>query len=166
MRSHHNLFGLHGLYIAWALIAEVFSLLGRVFQFRFPDLQTSRLYSSLDAEFVVFGDMLRSTTRRGRAPANNSDVLAMFRLVYSGEGATEPLVDDSSWVNVLWSQEYSAAWLTWEPTAGLEAATVLQTHQRTEVAASFRQKLAKPGPLEPNQMARLSQKVEGDGLLP
>ena len=53
-----------------------------------------------------------------------------------------------------------------EPTAGLEAATVLQTHQRTEVAASFRQKLAKPGPLEPNQVARLSQKVEGDGLLP
>ncbi|KAL3155929.1 hypothetical protein ABBQ32_012927 [Trebouxia sp. C0010 RCD-2024] len=40
--------------------------------------------------------MLRSSTRRGRAPANNSDVLAMFRLVYSGEGATEPLVDDSS----------------------------------------------------------------------
>ncbi|KAL3155924.1 hypothetical protein ABBQ32_012921 [Trebouxia sp. C0010 RCD-2024] len=34
--------------------------------------------------------------RRGRAPANNSDVLAMFRLVYSGEGATQPLVDDSS----------------------------------------------------------------------
>ncbi|DBA70891.1 TPA: hypothetical protein ACH3X2_011339 [Trebouxia sp. C0005] len=34
--------------------------------------------------------------RRGRAPADNSDVLAMFRLVYSGEGATQPLVDDSS----------------------------------------------------------------------
>ena len=43
---------------------------------------------------------------------------------------------------------------------------MLQTHQRTEVAASFRQKLAKPGPLEPNQVARLSQKVEGEGLLP
>ena len=43
---------------------------------------------------------------------------------------------------------------------------MLQTHQRTEVAASFRQKLAKLGPLEPNQVARLSQKVEGDGLLP
>ena len=42
---------------------------------------------------------------------------------------------------------------------------VLQTHQRTEVAASFRQELAKPGPLKPNQVARLSQKVEGDGLL-
>ncbi|KAL3149508.1 hypothetical protein ABBQ32_002290 [Trebouxia sp. C0010 RCD-2024] len=40
--------------------------------------------------------MLRSSTRRGRAPANNADVLAMFRLVYSGEGATQPLVDDSS----------------------------------------------------------------------
>ncbi|DBA77959.1 TPA: hypothetical protein ACH3X1_009119 [Trebouxia sp. C0004] len=40
--------------------------------------------------------MLRSNTRRGRAPADNSDVLAMFRLVYSGEGATQPLVDDSS----------------------------------------------------------------------
>ena len=39
---------------------------------------------------------------------------------------------------------------------------MLHTHQRTEVAASFRQKLAKPGPLEPNQVARLSQKVEGD----
>ena len=43
---------------------------------------------------------------------------------------------------------------------------MLQTHQRTEVAASFRQELAKPGPPEPNQVARLSQKVEGDGLLP
>ena len=41
-------------------------------------------------------DMLRSNTRRGRAPAENSDVLAMFRLVFSGEGATQPLVDDSS----------------------------------------------------------------------
>ena len=40
--------------------------------------------------------MLRSTTRRGRVPADNSDVLAMFRLVYSGEAATQPLVDDSS----------------------------------------------------------------------
>ena len=48
----------------------------------------------------------------------------------------------------------------------LRAAVVLQTHQRTEVAASFRQKLAKPSPLEPNQVARLSQKVEGDSLLP
>ena len=46
--------------------------------------------------FVVFDDMLRSNTRRGRAPADNSDALAMFRLVYSGEGATQPLVDDSS----------------------------------------------------------------------
>ncbi|KAL3145955.1 hypothetical protein ABBQ38_015315 [Trebouxia sp. C0009 RCD-2024] len=34
--------------------------------------------------------------RRGRAPADNSDVLAMFGLVYSGEGATQPLVDDFS----------------------------------------------------------------------
>ena len=50
--------------------------------------------------------------------------------------------------------------------AELEAATVLQTHQRTEVAASFRQKLAKLGALEPIQVARLSQKVEGDVLLP
>ena len=48
----------------------------------------------------------------------------------------------------------------------MEAATVLQTHQRTEVAATIRHKLAKPGPLEPNQVARLSQKVEGDGWLP
>ena len=41
------------------------------------------------------GDMLRSSRRRGRAPANRWDVLAMFRLVYSREGATQPLVDDS-----------------------------------------------------------------------
>ncbi|KAL3156263.1 hypothetical protein ABBQ32_012537 [Trebouxia sp. C0010 RCD-2024] len=34
--------------------------------------------------------------RRGRAPADNSDVLAMFRLEYSGAGATQPLVDDAS----------------------------------------------------------------------
>jgi len=34
--------------------------------------------------------------RRGRAPADNSDVLAMFRLQYSGERATQPLVDDPS----------------------------------------------------------------------
>ena len=59
-----------------------------------------------------------------------------------------------------------AARLTGEPTAGLEAAVVLQTHQRPEVAASFRQELAKPSPREPNQVARLSQKVEGDGSLP
>ena len=64
--------------------------------FRFPTCRHRGFYSSVVAEFVVFGDMLRSSTRRGRAPANNSDVLAMFRLVYSGEGATEPLVDDFS----------------------------------------------------------------------
>ncbi|KAL3153587.1 hypothetical protein ABBQ38_011576 [Trebouxia sp. C0009 RCD-2024] len=40
--------------------------------------------------------MLRSNTRRGRAPADNSDVLAMFRMQYSGERATHPLVDDPS----------------------------------------------------------------------
>ncbi|DBA96412.1 TPA: hypothetical protein ACH3X1_015308 [Trebouxia sp. C0004] len=56
-------------------------------------LAIERFYSSV---VVVFGDMLRSSTRRGRAPANNLEVLAMFRLVYSGEGATEPLVDDFS----------------------------------------------------------------------
>ncbi|KAL0021239.1 hypothetical protein WJX79_007883 [Trebouxia sp. C0005] len=39
---------------------------------------------------------LSNSPRRGRAPADNSDVLAMFCLVYSGEGATQPLVDDSS----------------------------------------------------------------------
>ena len=43
---------------------------------------------------------------------------------------------------------------------------MLQTHQRTEVAASFRQELAKPSPLEPNQVARVSQKVEGDMSYP
>ena len=62
------------------------------FGFCFPDLQTLRIV----AEFVLFGGMLRCSTRRGRAPANNSDVLAMFRLVYSGEGAIQPLVDDAS----------------------------------------------------------------------
>ena len=64
--------------------------------FCFPDLQTSRILFLVVAEFVVFGDSLGSSMRRGRAPADNSDVLAMFRLVYSGEGATQPLVDDSS----------------------------------------------------------------------
>ena len=44
----------------------------------------------------------------------------------------------------------------------LSQQVVLQTHQRTEVAAIVRQKLAKPGPIEPNQVVRLSQKVEGD----
>ena len=34
--------------------------------------------------------------RRGRAPADNSEVLAMFRQVYSGEGATQSLVNDAS----------------------------------------------------------------------
>ncbi len=43
---------------------------------------------------------------------------------------------------------------------------MLQTYQGTEVAATLRQKLAKPGPFEPNQVAGLSQKVEGDILLP
>ena len=68
----------------------------RVFRFRFPDCRHRAFLFSAVAEVVVFGDMSRSSTRRGRAPANNSDVLAMFRLVYSGEGATEPLVDDFS----------------------------------------------------------------------
>ena len=53
-------------------------------------------FGSLHLSLVVFDDMLRSNTRRGRAPADNSDVLAMFRLVYGGEGATQPLVDDFS----------------------------------------------------------------------
>ncbi len=44
----------------------------------------------------MFGDMLGASMRRGRAPANNSDVLAMFRLQYSGEGASQSLVDDAS----------------------------------------------------------------------
>ena len=56
--------------------------------------------SQFVAEFVVIGDMLRASMLRGRAPANTLDVLAMFRLVYSGEGATEPLVEDFSQVNV------------------------------------------------------------------
>ncbi|DBA92520.1 TPA: hypothetical protein ACH3X1_002753 [Trebouxia sp. C0004] len=42
--------------------------------------------------------MLSSSRRRGRAPANTSDVLGMFRLVYCGAGATQPLADDASCV--------------------------------------------------------------------
>ncbi|DBA90737.1 TPA: hypothetical protein ACH3X1_003947 [Trebouxia sp. C0004] len=63
--------------------------------------------------------MLRSNTRRGRAPADNSDVLAMFRLVYSGEGATQPLVDGSSnWRNLAPSSQtkwlvYLKKWKKW-----------------------------------------------------
>ncbi|DBA83811.1 TPA: hypothetical protein ACH3X1_006334 [Trebouxia sp. C0004] len=64
--------------------------------FASPTADIERFCSSVVEGFVVFGDMLRSRTRRGGEPADNSDVLAMFRLVYSGEGATEPLVDDSS----------------------------------------------------------------------
>ncbi len=71
-------------------------LYGGVFRFRFPDCRHRAFRFSAAAKFVVFGDMLGSSTRRGRAPANNSDVLAMFSLVYSGEGASQPLVDDSS----------------------------------------------------------------------
>ncbi len=56
-----------------------------------PRLQTSSVSVPL-----VFGDMLGASMRRGRAPADNSDVLAMFRLQYSGEGASQPLVDDAS----------------------------------------------------------------------
>ncbi len=44
----------------------------------------------------MFGDMLGASMRRGRAPANNSEVLAMFRLQYSGAAATQLLVDDAS----------------------------------------------------------------------
>lgn len=40
--------------------------------------------------------MLRSSMRRGRLPADNSEVLAMFRLQYVGEAASQPLVDDAS----------------------------------------------------------------------
>ena len=67
----------------------------RVFQFRFPDC---RHRSSLVERFVAFGDIwdVAPSMRRGRAPADNSDVLAMFRLQYSGERATQPLVDDAS----------------------------------------------------------------------
>ena len=36
--------------------------------------------------------MLRYSTRRGKAPANIPET--MFCLVYSGEGAAQPLVDD------------------------------------------------------------------------
>jgi len=44
----------------------------------------------------VFGDIFDAIMRRGRAPADNLDVLAMFRLEYSGAGATQLLVDDAS----------------------------------------------------------------------
>ena len=60
----------------------------------FPDLQTSKILF-LSRRGVVFGDKLSCSTRPGRAPANNSDVLAKFRLVYRGEVAAQPLMDDS-----------------------------------------------------------------------
>jgi len=65
-------------------------------------------------------------------------------------------------------KSYSAAaeGLTRATTVGIDLATVLQTHQRTEVAATIRQKLAKPGPFEPNQVVRLPQKVEGEICYP
>ncbi len=59
-------------------------------------LQTSSVCSSVVAGFVVFGDIFDAIMRRGRAPADNLDVLAMFRLEYSGAGATQLLVDDAS----------------------------------------------------------------------
>ncbi|KAL3135423.1 hypothetical protein ABBQ32_007605 [Trebouxia sp. C0010 RCD-2024] len=40
--------------------------------------------------------MFTCNIRRGRAPADNSEILAMFRLQYSGEGATYTLADDVS----------------------------------------------------------------------
>ena len=64
--------------------------------FASPTEGIERFYSSVVVGFVVFGDILGASMRRGRVPADNSDVMAMFRLVYSGEGATEPLVDDFS----------------------------------------------------------------------
>jgi len=62
-----------------------------------PRLQTSSgSVPHLSWDLWCFDDMLGSSMRRGRAPADNSEVLAMFRLQYSGEGATQPLVDDAS----------------------------------------------------------------------
>ena len=40
--------------------------------------------------------MLVCNVRRGRALADNSEILAMFRLQYGGEGATHTLADDVS----------------------------------------------------------------------
>lgn len=61
-----------------------------------PHLQTLSVLCSSLVGFVVFGDMLGASMRRGRAPADNSEVLAMFRLQYSGAAATQLLVDDAS----------------------------------------------------------------------
>ena len=47
-------------------------------------------------KFVVFGDILGASMRRGRTPADMSDVMTMFRFQYSGERATKPLVEDAS----------------------------------------------------------------------
>ncbi len=45
---------------------------------------------------MVLGDMLGSSMQRGRGPADDLEVLAMFRLQHCGEGATQPLVGDAS----------------------------------------------------------------------
>jgi hypothetical protein len=62
--------------------------------FRFPT--DERSCSSIFVGFVVFGGIVGASMRRGRASADNSEVLAMFRLQYGGEGATNHLVDDPS----------------------------------------------------------------------
>ena len=40
--------------------------------------------------------MFTCNIQRGRAPADNAEIFAMFRLQYSGEGATHALADDVS----------------------------------------------------------------------
>ena len=77
-----------------------YSFLIHIFQslyFASSTADIERFYLSLVKGLVVFGDSWApSIMRRGRAPADNSDVLTMFGLVYSGEMASQPLVDDSS----------------------------------------------------------------------
>ena len=59
-----------------------------VFQFRFQDR------AILCLAFVRCGDVLRANMRPDRAPADNSEGLSVFRLMYSDEEATRLVVDD------------------------------------------------------------------------
>ena len=83
----------------------------RVFQFRFLTFPLCRhplAMMWLVAFADAFGTMLACNMRRGRALADNAEILAMFRLQYSGGGATYTLADDVSWVLVSSLHEWSA----------------------------------------------------------
>ena len=87
--------GTYGLYCTTNVYSSVLWE-ERVFRFRFPDCKTSSFSVLSCRAFVVFGDHLGASMRRGRAPADNSEILAMFSLQYSGARATQTLADDAS----------------------------------------------------------------------